>query len=86
MHVYDRYNWDEGKSVTIAGVVISDTTLGRLHKAGIAQEYNVEGQSSPRHLNWTYSPPVNSNESDSGGGARPGRGGRVDPRRHRGRR
>ncbi len=39
----DRYNWDEGKSVDIGGVTVDDSTLGRLHAVGLAQEYDVRG-------------------------------------------
>lgn len=42
-HVFDRYNWDEGKSVTIAGITVRDEQLGRLHETGLAQEYEVRG-------------------------------------------
>ena len=83
IHVYDRYNWDKGKAVMIAGIVVSDEQLGRLHQVGIAREYDVEGETTSRKLNWTYTPPTNSQETTSGGGARRGRGGRVDPTRRR---
>lgn len=42
-HIFDRYNWDEGKAVTIAGVTVNDRQLGRLHEAGLAREYEVRG-------------------------------------------
>jgi hypothetical protein len=42
-HIFDRYNWDEGKAVTIAGITVNDRQLGRLHEAGLAQEYEVRG-------------------------------------------
>ncbi len=47
IQIYDRYNWDEGKSVEIAGRVITDEELGRLHKTGLAQEYDLIGKSEP---------------------------------------
>ena len=74
---------DKGKAVMIAGIVVSDEQLGRLHQVGIAREYDVEGETTSRKLNWTYTPPTNSQETTSGGGARRGRGGRVDPTRRR---
>ena len=40
----DKYNWDAGKSVTIFGRTVADTTLGRLHQVGIAQEYLMSGK------------------------------------------
>ena len=53
LHVFDRYNWDAGKSVSIAGVTVTDESLGRLHTVGLAQEYEVNGESSPRNETWT---------------------------------
>ncbi len=46
LHVFDRYNWDEGKKVEIVGIEVTDKTLGRLHEVGLAQEYEVHGSSS----------------------------------------
>jgi hypothetical protein len=48
VHLYDRYNWDEGKSVEIAGVTIHDKDMGELHTAGLAREYDIEGTSDVR--------------------------------------
>lgn len=48
---YDRYNWDGGKSVTIAGIVISDEEMGEFHREGMAQEYDEVG-SLRRTLHW----------------------------------
>jgi hypothetical protein len=42
--VYDYYNWDEGKSVEIYGIPVSDQTLGRLHGVGLAQEFEMLGE------------------------------------------
>lgn len=54
LNVYDRYNWDEGKSVEIAGVTVEDNQLGRLHRVGLAQEYDINGTSTPSTTEWTY--------------------------------
>ncbi len=43
---YDRYNWDGSKSTEILGQEITDEQLGELHRAGIAQEYDLYGTSS----------------------------------------
>lgn len=43
LHVFDRYNWDKGKSVSIGGVTIDDDVLGDLHRRGLAREYEVRG-------------------------------------------
>jgi hypothetical protein len=48
---YDRYNWDGGKSVTIAGIVISDEAMGEFHREGMAREYDEVG-SFRRSLQW----------------------------------
>ncbi|MGE2832774.1 WXG100 family type VII secretion target [Mycobacterium sp. SMC-4] len=44
-HVFDRYNWDGGKSVEILGQTITDDQMGRLHTVGLAQEYDIRGTS-----------------------------------------
>jgi hypothetical protein len=45
-YVFDRYNWDTGKSVTIGPFTFEDTELGRMHVVGLAREYIVRGSSS----------------------------------------
>ena len=49
---YDRYNWDKGKSVTIAGIQITDEFMGEFHRQGLAREFDCKG-SFQRHLTWT---------------------------------
>jgi hypothetical protein len=49
--VYDRYNWDKFKGVTIMGMPVEDNELGELHKAGLAQEYDLKG-SRLEHVTW----------------------------------
>ncbi|MEV6548765.1 hypothetical protein AB0M57_08635 [Streptomyces sp. NPDC051597] len=47
INVWDRYNWDKGKSTTFpGGIVIPDADMGRLHTVGIAQEFDMRGSSS----------------------------------------
>ena len=48
VHVADRYNWDGGKSTKILGMEIEDERLQRLHQGGLAQEYDLKGDSSVR--------------------------------------
>lgn len=50
LHVCDRYNWDGGKSVDIGPIHVTDESLGRLHKVGLAREFHVKGSSSPEEL------------------------------------
>ncbi|MFD5079687.1 hypothetical protein [Streptomyces sp. NPDC058371] len=46
-NVWDRYNWDAGKSTNFpGGVEIPDSEMGRLHKTGLAQEFDMRGSSS----------------------------------------
>lgn len=45
MHIFDRYNWDAGKSVDIGPFHFEDTELGNLYLKGLAREYNVRGTS-----------------------------------------
>lgn len=67
VHMFDRYNWDQGKSVTIpssgiewidnstiANDHITDEEMGRLHGTGIAQEYDLTGTSSGQKHFYTY--------------------------------
>ncbi|MFE7461563.1 hypothetical protein [Streptomyces sp. NPDC057554] len=47
VNVWDRYNWDEGKSTNFPmGITIEDEDMGRLHKVGFAQEFDMRGSSS----------------------------------------
>ena len=48
---YDRYNWDGGKYVKIAGFVITDEAMGEFHRQGMAKEYDEVG-SLHRTLQW----------------------------------
>jgi hypothetical protein len=43
-HVYDRYNWDGGKSVTIGGVEVTDEFMGEFHRQGLAREFDCFGK------------------------------------------
>ncbi|KAL9631144.1 MAG: hypothetical protein Q9164_006047 [Protoblastenia rupestris] len=45
VHIFDRYNWDAGKSVEIGPITFDDTELGNLHLKGLAREYIVRGSS-----------------------------------------
>ncbi|MFZ2175596.1 MAG: hypothetical protein WAW17_16485, partial [Rhodococcus sp. (in: high G+C Gram-positive bacteria)] len=49
-HVFDRYNWDGSKSTEIAGVTVTDASMGELHTSGLAQEFNLTGSSSVKHF------------------------------------
>jgi RHS repeat-associated protein len=53
LYLRDRYNWDAGKVAKVAGEVVLDEELGRLHKVGLAQEFNMEGSCTVR-VRWCY--------------------------------
>lgn len=70
VNVWDRYNWDFGKSTTFpGGITIPDDGMGRLHKVGFAQEFDMRGSSS------TYTQDLNSGPSPGATPADPGREG-----------
>lgn len=50
-HVYDRYNWDGGKKVTIGGIEVTDEFMGEFHRQGLAQEFDCRGKIA-RHFTW----------------------------------
>jgi hypothetical protein len=78
----DDYNWDKGKSVTIGGITVDDSVAGRLHKVGLAHEYEVLG-TMPMSFDMKYfGPHVTPNIPDHE--PAPDRdGSRVDPDRER---
>ena len=46
VHTADRYNWDGDKKTDIGPFTVTDKQLQELHRAGIAQEYDLVGESS----------------------------------------
>lgn len=50
---YDRYNWDGGKQVTIAGIVITDQAMGEFHRQGLSREYDEIGSCAVR-FSWRH--------------------------------
>jgi hypothetical protein len=88
-HVFDRYNWDKGKSVDIGPLHVSDEELQDLHRAGLAQDFDVHGSSETQTVKVDADP-------DASAGAPPSdppeptppagddEGGRRDPGRERG--
>jgi hypothetical protein len=55
-HVFDRYNWDGGKQVEIGPFTITDEQMAELHRAGVAQEYNMSGSTDAKHYAGTVPP------------------------------
>ncbi|WP_258023894.1 hypothetical protein [Streptomyces bambusae] len=71
VNVWDRYNWDKGKSTDFpGGIVIRDEDMGHLHTVGIAQEFDMRGSSPTftRDLNGDASPAVNPADPGRSGG------------------
>ena len=50
---FDRYNWDGGKQVTIAGIVVTDAFIQKFHRQCYAREYDVRGKLQQR-LRWSH--------------------------------
>ncbi|MFE1791379.1 hypothetical protein ACFW7J_23835 [Streptomyces sp. NPDC059525] len=85
VNVWDRYNWDEGKGVHIGDLEVPDGEPGRLHKVGLAQEFNMAGSGSVEHyeLGTGAMPPAPDEPGRAGERSDPGRhardgGGEVD--------
>jgi hypothetical protein len=51
-HFFDRYNWDSGKSVSIAGMTITDDFMQQFHRQCYAREFNIKGVSKHR-VEWS---------------------------------
>ncbi|MEV6580586.1 hypothetical protein AB0M92_20740 [Streptomyces sp. NPDC051582] len=77
VNVWDRYNWDPGKATPIGPTTVTDADMARLHRTGLAQDFDMRGSGSVQH-----------HDLDSGGGSwpdpqEPGRDGtRTDPGRN----
>lgn len=50
VHVADRYNWDGSKQTQIGPLTVTDAQLAELHRAGIAREFDLVGQSGVRRV------------------------------------
>lgn len=83
LHIFDRYNWDKGKSVNIAGITIDDDFLGDLHRVGLAREYEIHGSTDTEHVTVGLDELVTVPPPSEPAGGRDGE--REDPGRDRGR-
>ncbi|MEU5643010.1 hypothetical protein [Streptomyces milbemycinicus] len=79
LNAWDRYNWDSGKGTTIAGVTFTDEEMGRLHRTGLAQEFDLRGSSSVMHRRILEGPGSLMPDHLPDGGRDPGA--RTDPGR-----
>lgn len=50
---FDRYNWDSGKTVRIAGIEITDAFMQQFHRQCHAREYDLRGALRQR-LRWDH--------------------------------
>ncbi|MFF7443064.1 hypothetical protein [Streptomyces sp. NPDC008122] len=68
VNVWDRYNWDHGKSTPFLGglINISDDDMGRLHRVGFGQEFDMQGGSSTHHHDLNSSTPPTITPEDQG--------------------
>lgn len=64
---FDRYNWDNGKSVTIAGQTITDKFMGEFHRQGLAQEFDCVGSFRRRFI-WKAGTPIPQGQLHTAGG------------------
>jgi hypothetical protein len=65
-HVFDRYNWDGGKKVTILGFEITDEFMGEFHLQGLAMEFNQVGHVK-RNLKWNRGGAIPPHQLDAPG-------------------
>ncbi|MFF9454476.1 hypothetical protein [Streptomyces flaveolus] len=77
VNVWDRYNWDQGKGVDIGPLNVPDGQMAKLHRVGLAQEFDMSGSSSVRHYDLGSSGPT----GDSLPGPGESRDGRLNPGR-----
>jgi hypothetical protein len=64
---FDRYNWDKGKSVTLAGITITDQFMGEFHRQGLAKEFNCFG-SFKRRFTWKKGEAIARSQMHPSGG------------------
>jgi hypothetical protein len=78
-HVFDRYNWDGGKSTDIGPITITDDQMAEMHRAGVAQEYNITGSTETKTYDGPVPPPGQQPDLPAPPDNRDG--GRTDPGR-----
>ncbi len=67
VHIFDRYNWDSGKSVDIGPFHFEDKELGNLHLKGLAREYVVRGTALEFVYRYTPTMVIPSPVTEEGG-------------------
>jgi hypothetical protein len=51
VNVWDRYNWDPGKATPIGPTTVTDADMARLHRTGLAREYDMRGSGTVQQYN-----------------------------------
>lgn len=64
---FDRYNWDAGKSVTFAGLTITDQFMGEFHRQGLAREFDCRG-AFKRKFSWNRGQKISQQQLSGAGG------------------
>ncbi|MCK1823634.1 hypothetical protein MTQ10_29645 [Streptomyces sp. XM83C] len=49
VNVWDRYNWDPGKATPIGPTTVTDADMARLHRTGLAKEFDMRGSGTVQH-------------------------------------
>ncbi|MEU2429194.1 hypothetical protein ABZ611_06670 [Streptomyces sp. NPDC007861] len=77
VNVWDRYNWDPGKTTPIGPTEVTDADMARLHATGLAREFDMRGSGSVQHhdLNSNGSLPDPVDPGRNGTRTDPGRNG-----------
>jgi hypothetical protein len=50
---FDQYNWNKGIGVPLAGIKITDDSMGKFHKQGLAREFDMRGAYRTT-VEWTF--------------------------------
>jgi hypothetical protein len=79
IHVFDRYNWDGGKSTHIGPFTVTDEQMSAMQRAGVAQEFNMSGSTETRQYKGIVPSPGQQPELPQPPGNRDGT--RTDPER-----
>jgi hypothetical protein len=66
VNVWDRYNWDPGKSTEIGPTEVTDADMARLHTTGLAREFDMRGSGSVQHYDLGSGPAKLPDPADPG--------------------
>ncbi|MFH7598331.1 hypothetical protein WDV06_25025 [Streptomyces racemochromogenes] len=80
VNVWDRYNWDSGKSTPIGPTSVTDADMARFHTVGLAREFDMRGSSSLQRHDLDSGGPVPAPVNPGRDGARTDLGRNGDAR------